>query len=443
LLSAVLLVGSAVVVAFGLLWWTAAEQTALAIGQSEKLAHTGLDLHRRDLANLAVGHAAWIEVASEAGDAMAAYARIVGAAYQRAAIDQAYILDADGRIVFARIDGEPVRGLVTDHLRGGLPRLIEAVRGDRMGAQRTGFLLADGQPAMVAVAALTAGVGSFLVYVQVLETGVIQDLAQLYPLPALRLRSQGGGAAAGTLDSTSVDGMPLGSLRWRIDRPGDLLLTRVGPPLGVALLGLVALGWMVVRHSREIGSRLQHWEARALEDALTGLPNRRLLDDRLAQALARLKREPGLVALLFVDLDHFKQVNDTFGHETGDRVLAEVSTRMRGIIRSADTVARLGGDEFAVLMVGIRDAGEAALMAHRLIASLRHPIPADGRLVKLTVSIGIGLAPADATEGRELLRAADRALYRAKAEGRGSFRFYETLLEPAGATPVWPASPAG
>ncbi len=162
----------------------------------------------------------------------------------------------------------------------------------------------------------------------------------------------------------------------------------------------------------------------ARHDALTGLPNRLFFNEALGRILAegRAKRK---TAVLFLDLDSFKEVNDTLGHAEGDALLQLVAQRLKSNIRASDTVARFGGDEFAIVQADIRRPSDAVDLAERIIKDLAEPFDLDGNLIFMGVSIGIALAPKDSELPKELLRAADTALYRAKAEGRGAYRLFE------------------
>ncbi|MDX1485232.1 MAG: EAL domain-containing protein [Alphaproteobacteria bacterium] len=159
-------------------------------------------------------------------------------------------------------------------------------------------------------------------------------------------------------------------------------------------------------------------------DSLTQLPNRELLLDRLTQAIAQATRQQALVGLLLLDLDRFKMVNDTLGHEFGDKLLQDVAGRIRSCIRDSDTLARLGGDEFIVVLNGISGAQDAAKVAKKIIDELSKPIVIDGHEVFVTTSIGISLFPSDGMDKNALITNADVAMYRAKEEGRNHFQFY-------------------
>jgi len=158
-------------------------------------------------------------------------------------------------------------------------------------------------------------------------------------------------------------------------------------------------------------------------DPLTGLPNRTLLDDRLGQALAQARRYHSKVAVLFVDLDRFKPVNDTLGHQAGDAILKEVAAKLACRVRQIDTVARYGGDEFVVILQNLGDAEEAGHLAEAFVELLSQPFCVDGKTCLLGGSIGISLFPEDGEDGPTLLRHADLAMYRAKEEGGNRYRF--------------------
>lgn len=174
-------------------------------------------------------------------------------------------------------------------------------------------------------------------------------------------------------------------------------------------------------------SRQKEFEERisylAYRDSLTDLPNRTLLRDRVEQGLAAALREGFPVALLFLDLDHFKTINDSLGHLAGDSLLREVARRLRAAVREMDTVGRLGGDEF-LLMLPATDAEDAAHVAQKLIDEVVRPMHVDSHNLTVTPSIGIAMFPKDGTTYDELLKTADTAMYRAKDEGRNAYRFF-------------------
>ncbi|MBL8533152.1 MAG: EAL domain-containing protein [Betaproteobacteria bacterium] len=168
----------------------------------------------------------------------------------------------------------------------------------------------------------------------------------------------------------------------------------------------------------------QMLEYLATHDQLTQLPNRSMLAEHLQVALARGVRGHHQTAVLFVDLDRFKNVNDTLGHDAGDRLLQAVAARFRQNVRAADTICRLGGDEFVVLMDDVHGVQEAATLAQKLIGVLTEPLRVDGHDLYVSASIGIAVAPDDGTDAQTLLKNADIAMYRAKQQGRNGFQFH-------------------
>jgi diguanylate cyclase (GGDEF)-like protein/PAS domain S-box-containing protein len=169
-------------------------------------------------------------------------------------------------------------------------------------------------------------------------------------------------------------------------------------------------------------------------DPVTGLPNRYLLRDRLGQALTQAQRNHWLGGVLFVDLDRFKAVNDTYGHGVGDKLLTQVAARLKDCVRGGDTVARLSGDEFAVVLSNLAKADDAGLVAQKIVEALAAPFNLDGHQTYISASVGIALHPADGAEPDTLLKNADTAMYRAKEQGRNCYQFYlpqmnERLME--------------
>jgi diguanylate cyclase (GGDEF)-like protein len=193
--------------------------------------------------------------------------------------------------------------------------------------------------------------------------------------------------------------------------------------------GLVLLGLLYYLVYRDIAERRRAEEKLrvvATHDPLTALPNRTLLHERLSHALAKAQHYDRHLAVLFVDLDRFKNINDTLGHEAGDLLLQMAAQRMGDCLRGTDTMARQGGDEFVVLMDELTDAGPAAGVSQRILDAMGNPFNVDGQEVHLTASIGISVFPED---GRALLKNADIAMYCAKEKGRNNYQFYSTQFD--------------
>jgi diguanylate cyclase (GGDEF)-like protein/PAS domain S-box-containing protein len=179
---------------------------------------------------------------------------------------------------------------------------------------------------------------------------------------------------------------------------------------------------------RDITER-KTWESRiytlAYSDSLTGLPNRLLLRDRLEHAIAAAQRNRTQVGVLFIDLDHFKSINDSYGHHVGDQLLREIADRTKGCVREIDTVCRLGGDEFVLVLPDLHGAADAGAVARKLLGVLSHPYRIDGRELTITPTVGVSIYPDHGADADTLIRNADSAMYHAKESGKNSFRVYQ------------------
>jgi diguanylate cyclase (GGDEF)-like protein len=204
----------------------------------------------------------------------------------------------------------------------------------------------------------------------------------------------------------------------------------IGIVLLTALLG--RMSWQLAQSRlRESESKLEHArrvEYLAYHDGLTGLPNRSMFSKLLSQRISEARRYDRQLAVAFLDLDRFKQINDTLGHEAGDQLLQEVATRLQGCVRDSDTVARLGGDEFVVLLPELEDGKCAATVAHKVLAVIGKAFTLIGHEFRVTASIGISVYPQDGQDEQTLTKNADIAMYQAKAEGKNNFQFYSEKL---------------
>jgi diguanylate cyclase (GGDEF)-like protein len=189
-------------------------------------------------------------------------------------------------------------------------------------------------------------------------------------------------------------------------------------------------GWVAthedITERRRVEARIAHL---AHHDMLTDLPNRALLRDRLEQAIAAMRQGGRRLAVLMLDLDRFKEINDTLGHSAGDALLKAITRRLRGCIRETDTIARLGGDEFAIVQRASDPAADSIVLATRIQEAIKEPFDLDGHHVLTGASIGIAIAPQDGENPDQLPKNADLALYRAKSEDRGTYRFFEPEMD--------------
>jgi len=182
---------------------------------------------------------------------------------------------------------------------------------------------------------------------------------------------------------------------------------------------------VVMRHTRRlVREHEETMERMAHHDPLTSLPNRQLFFDRFAQALRLAEREKRQAALLYVDLDRFKAVNDTYGHDAGDQLLIQVAMGFTAAVRRSDTVARLGGDEFVVMLPDVKASADVGEVAEKILKVAAAPFTFQGHVLDVGASVGIALYPADGQDEETLLALADEAMYRAKKAGRNQYSFY-------------------
>jgi diguanylate cyclase (GGDEF)-like protein len=212
---------------------------------------------------------------------------------------------------------------------------------------------------------------------------------------------------------------PLGVMEFfsrNIEQPDEALLQ------AVRAIGS-QIGQFVVRKQAE--ERVRHL---AHYDELTGLPNRSMFHERVGHALAQARRGERVLAILFIDLDRFKNINDTLGHDAGDRVLKEIADRLRGCLRESDTVARLGGDEFVVLTEGLAQPAQVAAVAQKMLAAIAKPVVLETQEVHISASIGISTYPGDSGDMQGMMKNADIAMYRAKEQGKNNYQFYSAQM---------------
>ncbi|MEW9855990.1 putative bifunctional diguanylate cyclase/phosphodiesterase [Novosphingobium sp. M1R2S20] len=264
--------------------------------------------------------------------------------------------------------------------------------------------------------------------VRYLDGDFVKELAQSYALQAAHFASERPVDGQSSVPLRNAEGQILGYLAWQPFSPGTLLIDRLLPLSALALLLVSCVLIVLLRHIRRSTLALEASEAQAqhlaFHDTLTGLPNRTMFDDRLAHELANARETGDALALHYLDLDGFKNVNDTLGHPAGDELIRAVSARLQKAVRSSDLVARLGGDEFAIIQRTISSPAEAEILCLRLLELINEPFSIAGTQARVGVSVGIAFGPADADDRAELARKADIALYEAKAAGKGRFVFF-------------------
>jgi len=240
------------------------------------------------------------------------------------------------------------------------------------------------------------------------------------------------GLAGGVLlEDVRVEGTKVGTLLLRVSFSG-LYWRMVEYALGVLGIAGVALTLayrLTARLRRRMARAEEQMDRLAFYDQVTGLPNRRLFERELRQAVALVARESCGAALLLIDVDDFKKVNDSFGHAVGDKVLHMIAERMTSVLRPTDIVARIGGDEFGAILHGLHDSDNAAKVARLMIEAIGAPFPTEPTPTHVGLSIGVAMLPDDGTDPAALLRCADMAMYVAKRQGKNGFQFFSEHID--------------
>jgi len=353
------------------------------------------------------------------------------------------VLDQQNQIVRVWREGQPVSAPAGDPLIGEVlqsPLVNDPARQDNADYARI-----TNRAAALAVGNIQRDDNALprfrLVSLKFLDDGYLAGLAERNQLQGLHFSDgtpQPGTGARYLLIAQA--GEAVGYLNWIPSRPGAQMLRTIGPSTGLAVLAISLLCLYMVRRlwnssvnlsqsMLRLGASEAQAQHLAFHDVLTGLPNRALVEDRLTQALALATRHDQRVALLLIDLDRFKTINDTHGHHAGDELIIAVAQRLSNIVRASDTVGRIGGDEFIVVMPDVDNIGQVQSLAQRIIDELSEPFTLFGSDVWSGASIGLALAPKDGVDRLELMRKADIALYEAKSGGRGTYRQFERAMD--------------
>jgi diguanylate cyclase (GGDEF)-like protein len=300
-----------------------------------------------------------------------------------------------------------------------------------------------GRPAIVAAVTVTPGNSMLpvpdqpppiLITVNYLYDRFLESVSRRLELPHLRMTDLAKPADSdNTLDLFDEAGKPMARFAWTPKRPGAEIMRNVLPFLVLALCAFALLTSLVVRFTRRTEAAIAAGEDQlrhlALHDALSGLPNRTYFGERLADLIEEVHRTGHVAAVLSIDLDRFKEVNDTLGHLIGDALIRAVGQRLARMLRDTDLVARLGGDEFAVITPDVGELGDLQTLAERIIHAMRAPYAIMGHTLTIGASIGIASITRDSGEVADIMRRADVALYRAKNEGRNRACIYDAAMD--------------
>jgi len=325
-----------------------------------------------------------------------------------------------------------------DGVAGGL-RLDKAAKGNHAGVAVLRRLL--GRPAIIAASVIARTQDSAVDHpvamsVKFVDGNLLAAFAGQLRLANLRLLGDDAPPDGDFVDQVrAADGSAVASFAWTPKRPGSDIVRSVAPFITVALAGFALLAAFVLRYMRRTAAAIAAGETRlrflAMHDPLCGLPNRIYFGERLEATIAEVRTGGGNAAVFCIDLDHFKDVNDTLGHNIGDELIRNVTLRLSNTLRGGDLVARLGGDEFAVISQIAEEPERVLTLSQRIIKAISAPYSVSGHNISIGASIGIAVIDRNCAGAADIMRYADMALYRAKNEGRNRACIYDAEMDAA------------
>ncbi|MGD9812068.1 MAG: putative bifunctional diguanylate cyclase/phosphodiesterase [Sphingobium sp.] len=371
--------------------------------------------------------------------------------------DEVYILDPRDRPIYAMRDGKRLDAQAYSDVKAQVQPLVDRLRAageeppkddDELAMLSPGeadLVMMHGHPAIVSAKPVVSDTGEIKqkrgteathISIVYLDGKLISRLSHQYDLAGGRYaRAATLGSGEASVPLTSRNGHVIGYFIWRPFAPGEAVRSYIAPAVisalalaGAAILLLVKRLGLRTHDLEESRARAHHL---ALHDVLTGLPNRAMFERKLEQALEQSRHDGSRLAVLYIDLDRFKQVNDTLGHPAGDQLIVEVAARLSADVRHYDTVARLGGDEFAIILVDLTGNGIVKEICARIVEDLRRPFDLAGAQSFIGASIGVAVSPDHGVDRTELVRKADIALYRAKMDGRNRFTIFNPRMDDA------------
>ncbi len=435
-------------------WWAASEIDEEAVEDQVRLARNGLDALNQQLPKNQESVTVWSEsiLAARKNDEQWLADNVVEWMGYFYGYERVYLLDGANQPIRSARNGKlasnssfeadaPALMPLIEKLRAEMAQAVEGLSETREALEGLFVVdyaaFPDGSVARVSIRPLVHSDDSVMQapgteYLHVVARTLGEDLSgklesqyglhNLAFLPGTVFR-----ASRASLEIRNEAGEVLGGFFWDPHRPARALIGTVAPMAVAGLFCAAALIMLQMIRLRRISDDLAASKAKtvrlAFYDSLTGIPNRALFQDRLAHALEMARRNSDQIALHYLDLDGFKNVNDTLGHPVGDRLLVEVAQRLLSIGRASDTIARLSGDEFAIIQVGVANDAEAEALSARIIRELNRPFDLDGDYASIGASVGIALSRVSDTS-EDMLRKADVALYQAKESGRGCFQIF-------------------
>ncbi len=431
---------------------------------SKNLINNILTINQTNLGQLITEYAYWnesVEMLVYNRDIQWANTEFVEYLEENYRIEWIFALDLDNKLIYSTHDGEMNRIHPEQLSAGGLQTIISAARNVDFSTDNdatlfsTGIIEVDGKVNIIAAHAFMVyepteydieKIHGVLIFTKELNTELLTEWSNNYQINDLVLRDKDSTDLADASETyksiplTAIDGSELGQLAWMPDKVGSKFINDFMPWILTVIVILVLVSLFFYRRLH-LYSNLAYKNIVALDlnreklayhahfDQLTDLPNRILLTDRITHEITACIRKKHISAILYIDLDDFKIINDSMGHQVGDKLLKVVARRLTEITRENDTISRFGGDEFCMLLSDIAEANNAAIIASKILESLKQPFIVEGEEIFIGASIGIVILPDNGQELSILLRYADIAMYRAKSLGKNNYCFYTEQLD--------------
>ena len=449
------LLGMAMVTSFVL--WSATETDRIAVERQERLVHVIVDQLRAGIAHDQESVTVWDDAVEKVRSRDLEWIDTNLGSWMQSYFghDGAFVLTAARVPLYAYFDGSRQSPETIGIMQATVSPLLDDLQQRLASSDQTGVsdkilsigssdvAVVNGHPAILSVKPIVSDSGvieqepgqeALHVAVRYLDSDFLEQLKRDYLLEDLRFRwANDIGSREASVVLTDQSGSPVGHFVWRPYRPGLTVLNRVAPVmlafLAATLLVIGVLLATVRRRSLKLNAAQAEVHHLATHDQLTGLPNRRTFERGLDDALASIRSHGGELAVLYLDLDRFKEVNDALGHPAGDELLQEFARRLRELTGPNDLVARLGGDEFTIFrrQAGPRDA--VVELAEQLVEMARQPFSVAGNQAFVGVSVGIAIAPNHGLDRVHLTRRADVAMYQAKHSGRSAYALYSEDMD--------------
>lgn len=420
------------------------ETNRLDASYARTTANSAIGSARENLEALIQDNAVWDEAVENAyGDTSLDWLDGTwGSATAFGIYDGAYVVDANGKTIYAARDGTTLKMPIAAVFGSDIRQLLNALPDDGTTFATQSGVIRSGETLSVVAAApilpSTSGVRipddspRMLVFSKALDDKLLADLSRRFVLADMKITTADRNGAE-TVSIMSPSGVKIGTLTWADRSPGDILKSKYGNVVSVILslfLFVVAVliytSWKGFHDAYESQTEAV---AKSLRDDLTGLANRRELLAVLTECLARARTDQTGLSVVYADLDGFKEVNDSYGHEIGDLLLKSAAAGFAHLATNANLVARLGGDEFAMIVTGPDSAEVSKVLARNMISFLQEPMVFAGRVASVSVSVGIVNMENDDADVEEMIRRADVAMYAAKAAGRNRLHVYDKSLD--------------